>query len=101
MADEYYLLRGNPVAQDTITGVLSKANVPLSMSGWTVVITGIVVAVIGIIAWIFAPKEDRTVWRSSVSLALALCYIMWAITYLCQLHPLVAPTRSDLRVESD
>ena len=44
-------------------------------------------------------KENTTVFRSSVILALSMCYLMWAITYLAQLHPLEAPRRSDLRPE--
>jgi V-type H+-transporting ATPase subunit e len=60
-----------------------------------------------------------SVWRSSLCLAFASCYIMWgmspsaresccemianectAITLLAQLHPLIVPRRSDLRPES-
>lgn len=40
-----------------------------------------------------------SVWRSTVILTLAMVYLMWAITYLAQLHPLVQPRRSDLRPE--
>lgn len=49
--------------------------------------------------WQVAPKEDRTVWRSTVILTLSMMFLMWAITYLAQLHPLVVPRRSDLRPE--
>ncbi|KEZ46492.1 hypothetical protein SAPIO_CDS0832 [Scedosporium apiospermum] len=45
------------------------------------------------------PRETQLVWRSSLILAIVSCYLMWAITYLAQLHPLVAPRRSDLRAE--
>lgn len=38
-------------------------------------------------------------WRSSLILAIVSCYLMWAITFLAQLHPLVAPKRHDLRSE--
>ncbi|KAK6457623.1 ATPase, V0 complex, subunit E1/e2 [Scheffersomyces xylosifermentans] len=69
------------------------------MSGYTVIIVFIFVAALSTLAWIFAPKENRTVFRSSVILCLAMCYLMWAITYLAQLHPLEAPRRSDLRPE--
>ncbi|CCE62053.1 hypothetical protein TPHA_0B03810 [Tetrapisispora phaffii CBS 4417] len=69
------------------------------MSFYTVVITFIVVALASGAFWVFAPKQNQTVWRSTVILALAMMYLMWAITYLCQLHPLVVPRRSDLRPE--
>ncbi|KOS21483.1 V-type proton ATPase subunit e [Escovopsis weberi] len=38
-------------------------------------------------------------WRSSLILAIVSCYLMWAITFLAQLHPLIQPKRSDLREE--
>ena len=43
--------------------------------------------------------QYHSVWRSTVILALSMMYLMWAITYLCQLHPLVEPRRSDMRPE--
>ncbi|ODV93168.1 hypothetical protein PACTADRAFT_18675 [Pachysolen tannophilus NRRL Y-2460] len=69
------------------------------MSGWTVVAALILIVIVSVVFWIFAPKQNQTVWRSSVILTLSMCYLMWAITYLCQLHPLVEPRRSDLRPE--
>lgn len=36
-------------------------------------------------------------WRSSLILAIVSCYLMWAVTFLAQLHPLIVPKRSDLR----
>lgn len=36
-------------------------------------------------------------WRSSLILSIVSCYLMWAITFLAQLHPLIVPKRSDLR----
>ena len=41
----------------------------------------------------------NSVWRSTVILSMAMMFLMWAITYLAQLHPLVVPRRSDLRPE--
>ncbi|AOW07415.1 ATPase, V0 complex, subunit E1/e2 [Yarrowia lipolytica] len=70
------------------------------MGGWTVIIVLALVVGLCFGAWVFAPKGDnQTVWRSSLILAMAMMYLMWAITYLAQLHPLVRPTRSDLRPE--
>jgi hypothetical protein len=47
------------------------------------------------------PKLTRILssrlWRSSLILAFTSCYMMWAITFLAQLHPLIEPRRSDLR----
>ncbi|KAK9468555.1 ATP synthase subunit H-domain-containing protein [Lipomyces arxii] len=62
----------------------------------------VLIAVIGVAlgTWFLTPKGDnQTVWRSSIILTLSMCYIMWALTYLSQLHPLIAPMRSDLRPE--
>ncbi|CCK71909.1 H(+)-transporting V0 sector ATPase subunit e KNAG_0I01180 [Huiozyma naganishii CBS 8797] len=69
------------------------------MSFYTVVAVLIVVSLLSVGFWFVAPKENQTVWRNTVILSLAMMYLMWAITYLCQLHPLVAPRRSDLRPE--
>ncbi|CAL9735480.1 V-type proton ATPase subunit e [Monosporozyma servazzii] len=69
------------------------------MSFYTVVGVFIAVAVASTLFWFTAPKDNRTVWRSTVILTMAMMYLMWAITYLAQLHPLVVPRRSDLRPE--
>ncbi|CCF60007.1 hypothetical protein KAFR_0I02280 [Kazachstania africana CBS 2517] len=69
------------------------------MSFYTVVGVLLVVVISSCIFWTIAPKENQTVWRSTVILSMAMMYLMWAITYLCQLHPLVFPRRSDMRAE--
>ncbi|GBL49554.1 hypothetical_protein [Candidozyma auris] len=69
------------------------------MSGYTVLFVLAVTVALCVLSWNFAPKQDQTVWRSSLVLGLSMCYLMWAITYLAQLHPLEAPKRSDLRRE--
>ncbi|VEU22123.1 DEKNAAC103155, partial [Brettanomyces naardenensis] len=66
---------------------------------WAVIIVLIANLAVGSLFWRFAPKENRTVWRSTVSLSLAMMFLMWAFTYLAQLHPLIQPRRSDLRPE--
>jgi V-type H+-transporting ATPase subunit e len=38
-------------------------------------------------------------WRSSLILAIVSCYLMWAITFMAQLHPLIAPRRTGIREE--
>ena len=42
-------------------------------------------------------RPPERLWRSSLILAIVACYLMWAITFLAQLHPLIAPKRHDLR----
>ncbi|KAG9241324.1 ATPase, V0 complex, subunit E1/e2 [Calycina marina] len=56
-----------------------------------------VVVIMSLLAWFLSPKgETQTIWRSSLILAFASCYLMWAITFLAQLHPLIVPRRGDL-----
>ncbi|QLQ82526.1 hypothetical protein HG537_0H02880 [Torulaspora globosa] len=69
------------------------------MSFYVVVATFLAVSLVSIAFWVFAPKTNQTVWRSTVILSLSMMFLMWAITYLAQLHPLVMPRRSDLRPE--
>ncbi|PWW73502.1 hypothetical protein C7212DRAFT_219912, partial [Tuber magnatum] len=68
---------------------------------WNIFIGLFVVVALSAVVWVFAPKgENQTIWRSSLILTFAACYIMWAITFMAQLHPLVMPRRSDLRPEA-
>ncbi|RAK99211.1 V-type proton ATPase subunit E [Aspergillus ibericus CBS 121593] len=67
-------------------------------NGWSLVIGLIFVVVAAVLAWIFSPKgENQTVFRSTLILSFACCYLMWAITFLAQWHPLIVPKRSDIR----
>ncbi|KAL2153224.1 hypothetical protein VTH82DRAFT_4379 [Thermothelomyces myriococcoides] len=69
-------------------------------NGWSVIIGLVVCVALSIAGWSFAPKgENQVLWRSSIILSIASCYLMWAITFLAQLHPLIEPRRSDLRAE--
>ncbi|KAH7104345.1 ATPase, V0 complex, subunit E1/e2 [Auriculariales sp. MPI-PUGE-AT-0066] len=44
------------------------------------------------VSWLATPKgPQQTLLRTSFLLTIACTYLMWAITYLAQLHPLVAP----------
>ncbi|KAF8206163.1 ATPase, V0 complex, subunit E1/e2 [Mycena galopus ATCC 62051] len=44
---------------------------------------------------VFTPKgPNQVVIRTAVMLTLASCYLLWMVTYLAQLHPLLAPVRS-------
>ncbi|KFY59607.1 hypothetical protein V496_05642 [Pseudogymnoascus sp. VKM F-4515 (FW-2607)] len=67
---------------------------------WSIFIGFVVIVLACVAAWFFSPKgENQTVWRSTLILSFASCYIMWAITFLAQLHPLINPKRSNLRPE--
>ncbi|CAG8958808.1 hypothetical protein HYALB_00004578 [Hymenoscyphus albidus] len=66
-------------------------------TGWSVIIGAIIVVLACLAGWFFAPKgETQTIWRSSLILSFASCYIMWAITFLAQWHPLIEPRRGGL-----
>ncbi|KAJ2726120.1 H(+)-transporting V0 sector ATPase subunit e [Coemansia sp. Benny D115] len=47
----------------------------------------------------FSGKSDPTLWRTCAILSTACCYLMWALTYLAQLHPIIVPKRDDLRID--
>ncbi|KAL4807044.1 ATPase, V0 complex, subunit E1/e2 [Aspergillus unguis] len=67
-------------------------------NGWSLIIGLIVVVAAAVAAWVFSPKGDnQTLWRSTLILSIASCYLMWAITFLAQWHPLIAPKRADIR----
>jgi len=69
-------------------------------NGFSIVVGAVVVAVMCVLAWFLSPKgENQTTWRSSLIIAFISCYLMWAITFLAQLNPLIAPKRSDWRAE--
>ncbi|KAI2815087.1 hypothetical protein CBS63078_8057 [Aspergillus niger] len=67
-------------------------------NGWSLIIGLIFVVVASVLAWIFSPKgENQTVFRSTLVLSFVCCYLMWAITFLAQWHPLIVPKRADIR----
>ncbi|KAF6836232.1 ATP synthase subunit H [Colletotrichum musicola] len=66
--------------------------------GYSVFVGLVIVVAMGAGAWFLSPKgENQIIWRSSLLLALACCYLMWAITFLAQLNPLIEPRRSGIR----
>ncbi|WVF71227.1 V-type proton ATPase subunit E [Kwoniella sp. CBS 6097] len=70
------------------------------MTFFHVVIVGAIIAAIAAVAWFITPKgKNQTLLRTSALMTLTCCYLMWAITYLAQLNPLITPRRSDLRAE--
>ncbi|KAI9027416.1 ATP synthase subunit H-domain-containing protein [Phycomyces nitens] len=68
------------------------------MSGYNIIWAFLGVALVSAIAYIFTPKgNNQTVIRTIIIMSLVCCYLMWAITYLAQLHPLINPIRVGLR----
>ncbi|PHH60052.1 hypothetical protein CDD82_2355 [Ophiocordyceps australis] len=66
--------------------------------GYSIFVGLVVVAILCLASWFLAPKgENRVLWRSSLILSIVSCFLMWAITFLAQLNPLIVPRRSDLR----
>ncbi|TRX98943.1 hypothetical protein FHL15_000285 [Xylaria flabelliformis] len=66
--------------------------------GYSVFIGLVVVAAMCIAAWFLSPKgENQTTWRSSLIIAFISCYLMWFITFMAQLHPLIEPRRTNIK----
>ncbi|KAK9422460.1 putative NAD binding domain of 6-phosphogluconate dehydrogenase-domain-containing protein [Seiridium unicorne] len=58
----------------------------------------VIVAALSVGAWFFAPKgENQTTWRSSLIIAFVACYLMWFVTFMAQLNPLIAPKNPTVR----
>ncbi|KAF1980137.1 hypothetical protein BU23DRAFT_548330 [Bimuria novae-zelandiae CBS 107.79] len=71
-------------------------------NGWAPFIGLVVVAIFCGAAWFFSPKgEEQTIWRSTLILSASAMYLMWAITFLAQLNPLITPVRNNLRGPED
>ncbi|KAL1590393.1 hypothetical protein WHR41_00834 [Cladosporium halotolerans] len=69
-------------------------------NGWSLLVSVIFIAAFCAVAWFASPKgENQTVWRSTLILSAWSCWLMWAITFLAQWHPLIQPQRGDLRPE--
>ncbi|KAI9839302.1 MAG: hypothetical protein M1819_003297 [Sarea resinae] len=48
-------------------------------NGWSIIIGLVIVVILSFVAWFFSPKGDnQTVWRSTLILSFASCYLMWA-----------------------
>ncbi|KAG2367823.1 ATP synthase subunit H-domain-containing protein [Suillus spraguei] len=59
----------------------------------------ILAIVLGLMACsrLFVPKgPHQTTIRTAVMLTLASCYLMWMVTYMAQLHPLISKSRNSL-----
>ncbi|TGJ80408.1 hypothetical protein E0Z10_g8357 [Xylaria hypoxylon] len=65
---------------------------------YSILIGLVVVAAICVGAWFLSPKgENQTTWRSSLIIAFISCYLMWFITFMAQLHPLIEPRRTNIK----
>ncbi|KAG4415357.1 hypothetical protein IFR04_011506 [Cadophora malorum] len=61
-------------------------------NGWSIIIGFVVVALACVAGWFLAPKgETQTIWRSSLILSFASCYIMWGMVHHLSLN---APSAS-------
>ncbi|KAI8887958.1 hypothetical protein K501DRAFT_211072 [Backusella circina FSU 941] len=68
------------------------------MSGYNIIWAFIGIAVASAGAYVLTPKgNNQTVIRTVIIMSLVCCYLMWAITYLAQLHPLIYPKKVGLR----
>ncbi|RMJ13740.1 hypothetical protein CDV36_006587 [Fusarium kuroshium] len=88
-------------AGSSSTRLSIKKHKPANMAqGYAVFIGLVVIAALCVASWFLAPKgENQVLWRSSLILAIVSCYLMWAITFMAQLHPLIAPRRTGIREE--
>ncbi|KAI8336926.1 ATPase, V0 complex, subunit E1/e2 [Blakeslea trispora] len=68
------------------------------MSGYNIILGFFVAVALSALGYFLTPKgKDQTVIRTVIIMSLACCYLMWAVTYLAQLHPLIYPRKSGLR----
>ncbi|KAF2835975.1 hypothetical protein M501DRAFT_997172 [Patellaria atrata CBS 101060] len=69
-------------------------------NGWSLLIGFLFIVAFSAVSWFASPKgENQTVWRSTLILSAWSCYLMWAITFLAQWHPLISPEKIGLRPE--
>ncbi|KAJ9066633.1 H(+)-transporting V0 sector ATPase subunit e [Entomophthora muscae] len=70
------------------------------MSTWPLWIVTFLSLCIGAGFYCFPAKGcDPTLFRTMSIMTLVCMYLMWSLTYLAQLNPLIAPRRSDLKAE--
>ncbi|KAJ7170896.1 ATPase, V0 complex, subunit E1/e2 [Mycena crocata] len=62
-------------------------------------IFAIVVALMTCAALFTHKGPQQVVVRTAIMLTLAACYLLWMVTYLAQLHPLITPQRSAAKAE--
>ncbi|CAO3641350.1 unnamed protein product [Cunninghamella blakesleeana] len=68
------------------------------MSGYNILYVLIAALIASGASYVLTPKGvNQTVIRTMIIMTIACCYLMWAITYMAQLHPLINPVRVGLR----
>ncbi|KIM84338.1 hypothetical protein PILCRDRAFT_68355 [Piloderma croceum F 1598] len=59
-------------------------------SGFPVIFVSVVIIGFMTCSFLFVPRgPQQTLLRTILMLTFASCYLMWAVTYLAQLHPLI------------
>ncbi|KAI8351326.1 ATP synthase subunit H-domain-containing protein [Mortierella sp. GBAus27b] len=68
------------------------------MSGLLIFFVLAIVVALCAASYLFAPRgPNQTVVRTALIMTFVSCYLMWAITYLAQLHPLIQPRHTKIR----
>ncbi|ORZ05970.1 ATP synthase subunit H-domain-containing protein [Lobosporangium transversale] len=68
------------------------------MGGLLIVFVFAVVVALSSASYLFTPRgPNQTVIRTALIMTLVSCFLMWSITYLAQLHPLMRPRHSKIR----
>ncbi|ORY53424.1 hypothetical protein BCR33DRAFT_256 [Rhizoclosmatium globosum] len=61
----------------------------------TILVSFLIYGGIGAVGFrMIPPSEDQLIFRTALSLTFVCTWMMWAITYLAQLNPLVYPERA-------
>jgi len=69
-------------------------------NGWSVFVGLVIIIAFSVAAYFLAPKgENQLIWRSTLIMSAVACYLMWAITLLAQLNPLINPQNNHLRLQ--
>ncbi|KAI0967697.1 ATP synthase subunit H-domain-containing protein [Xylaria arbuscula] len=77
---------------------LDAHNLAYTSRQYSIFIGLVIVAAMCVAAWFLSPKgENQTTWRSSLIIAFVSCYLMWFITFMAQLHPLIEPRRVNIK----
>ncbi|KAG0051431.1 H(+)-transporting V0 sector ATPase subunit e [Gryganskiella cystojenkinii] len=68
------------------------------MGGLLIIFVLAIVVALSAASYLFTPRgPNQTVTRTALIMTLVSCYLMWAITYLAQLHPLIQPRHKSIR----